>query len=178
MEMVLTGRMMDAEEAERANLVARVVPLPELLDEALKLAETIAEKSQPIVAMAKEAVNVAYETTLNEGLRFERRVFYATFADGGPPRGHAGVRGEAHPELQQPLSASRIAAARPVDDACRPALNTPFRPHRELRGKPMAHHRSAKKRIRQAVKRTEINRARTSRIRTFIKKVELGARER
>jgi enoyl-CoA hydratase len=80
MEMVLTGRMMDAEEAERANLVARVVPLANLLDEALKLAETIAEKSQPIVALAKEAVNVAYETTLREGLRFERRVFYATFA--------------------------------------------------------------------------------------------------
>jgi enoyl-CoA hydratase len=80
MEMVLTGRMMDAEEAERANLVARVVPLADLLDEALKLAETIAEKSQPVVALAKEAVNVAYETTLREGLRFERRVFYATFA--------------------------------------------------------------------------------------------------
>ncbi len=80
MEMVLTGRMMDAEEAERANLVARVVPLADLLDEALKLADTIAEKSQPIVAMAKEAVNVAYETTLQEGIRFERRVFYATFA--------------------------------------------------------------------------------------------------
>jgi enoyl-CoA hydratase len=80
MEMVLTGRMMDADEAERANLVARVVPLPDLLEETLKLAETIAEKSQPIVAMAKEAVNVAYETTLNEGLRFERRTFYATFA--------------------------------------------------------------------------------------------------
>ena len=80
MEMVLTGRMMDAEEAERANLVARVVPLADLLDEALKLAQTIAEKSQPIVALAKEAVNVAYETTLQEGIRFERRVFYATFA--------------------------------------------------------------------------------------------------
>jgi enoyl-CoA hydratase len=80
MEMVLTGRMMGAEEAERANLVARVVALPDLLEEALKLAETIAEKSQPIVAMAKEAVNVAYEMTLNEGLRFERRTFYATFA--------------------------------------------------------------------------------------------------
>ncbi len=80
MEMVLTGRMMDAEEAERANLVARVVPLADLLDEALKLAQTIAEKSQPIVALAKEAVNVAYETTLEEGIRFERRVFYATFA--------------------------------------------------------------------------------------------------
>jgi enoyl-CoA hydratase len=80
MEMVLTGRMMDAEEAERASLVARVVPLASLLDEALKLAETIAEKSQPIVALAKEAVNVAYETTLSEGVRFERRMFYATFA--------------------------------------------------------------------------------------------------
>jgi enoyl-CoA hydratase len=80
MEMVLTGRMMDAEEAERANLVARVVPLADLLDEAMKLAQTIAEKSQPIVALAKEAVNVAYETSLQEGIRFERRVFYATFA--------------------------------------------------------------------------------------------------
>ena len=80
MEMVLTGRMMDAEEAERAGLVARVVPVANLLDEALKLAETIAEKSQPIVALAKEAVNVAYETTLSEGVRFERRMFYASFA--------------------------------------------------------------------------------------------------
>jgi enoyl-CoA hydratase len=80
MEMILTGRMMDAEEAERAGLVARVVPTTELLDEALKLAETIAEKSQPMVAMAKEAVNVAYETTLSEGIRFERRAFYSTFA--------------------------------------------------------------------------------------------------
>jgi enoyl-CoA hydratase len=80
MEMVLTGRMMDAEEAERANLVARVVPVADLLDEALNLAATIAEKSQPVVAMAKEAVNVAYETSLQEGIRFERRVFYATFA--------------------------------------------------------------------------------------------------
>ncbi|HEX3208029.1 MAG TPA: enoyl-CoA hydratase [Geminicoccaceae bacterium] len=80
MEMVLTGRMMDAEEAERANLVARVVPLADLLDEALRLAQTIAEKSQPIVALAKEAVNVAYETSLQEGVRLERRLFYASFA--------------------------------------------------------------------------------------------------
>lgn len=80
MEMVLTGRMMDAEEAERANLVARVVPQVDLMDEALKLAETIAAKSQPMIAMAKEAVNVAYETTLAEGIRFERRAFYSTFA--------------------------------------------------------------------------------------------------
>jgi enoyl-CoA hydratase len=80
MEMVLTGRNMDAEEAERANLVARVVPLADLLDEAMKLAETIAEKSQPVVAMAKEAVNRAYETSLREGVLFERRLFYSTFA--------------------------------------------------------------------------------------------------
>ncbi|MGH6945472.1 MAG: enoyl-CoA hydratase-related protein, partial [Geminicoccaceae bacterium] len=77
---VLTGRMMDAEEAERANLVARVVPLADLLDETLKLAETIAEKSQPIVAMAKDAVNAAFESTLQEGILSERRLFYSTFA--------------------------------------------------------------------------------------------------
>jgi enoyl-CoA hydratase len=71
---------MDAAEAERANLVARVVPLGDLLDEAVRLAEAIAEKSQAIVAIAKEAVDVAYETSLAEGLRFEKRSFYATFA--------------------------------------------------------------------------------------------------
>jgi enoyl-CoA hydratase len=80
MEMILTGRNMDAAEAERANLVARVVPLGDLLDEAVRLAEAIAEKSQAIVAIAKEAVDVAYETSLAEGLRFEKRSFYATFA--------------------------------------------------------------------------------------------------
>jgi enoyl-CoA hydratase len=80
MELILTGRMMDALEAERSNLVARVVPPAALLDEALKLATAIAEKSQPVVALAKEAVNVAYETGLAEGLRFERRAFYGTFA--------------------------------------------------------------------------------------------------
>jgi len=80
MEMILTGRLMNAEEAERSNLVARVVPLAKLLDEAIALGEEIAKKSQPIVRLAKEAVNVAFETTLAEGIRFEQRVFYATFA--------------------------------------------------------------------------------------------------
>ena len=80
MEMVLTGRMMEAAEAERAGLVARVVPVADLVDEAVKLGETIAAKSRPIVAMAKDAVNAAYETSLAEGLKFERRLFYATFA--------------------------------------------------------------------------------------------------
>jgi enoyl-CoA hydratase len=80
MDMVLTGRMMDAAEAERSNLVARVVPAADLIDEAIKLAETIAEKSQPVVAMAKAAVNLAFETGLAEGIRAERRLFYTTFA--------------------------------------------------------------------------------------------------
>ena len=80
MELCLTGRMMDAEEAERAGLVARVVPAGDLLDEAMKTAGQIASLSQPIVMMAKEAVNRAYETTLAEGIKFERRSFHATFA--------------------------------------------------------------------------------------------------
>ena len=80
MEMVLTGRMMDAQEAERSGLVARVVPAAELVGEAVKLGEVIAAKSQPVVRMAKEAVNAAYEAALAEGLRTERRLFYATFA--------------------------------------------------------------------------------------------------
>jgi enoyl-CoA hydratase len=80
MEMVLTGRMMDAAEAERSGLVARVVPAADLLEEAIRLAEVIAAKSQPVVQMAKDAVNAAYETPLAEGLRVERRLFYATFA--------------------------------------------------------------------------------------------------
>jgi enoyl-CoA hydratase len=80
MDMCLTGRMMDAEEAERAGLVSRVVPAADLLGEALKAAEKIAGFSQPAVAIVKEAVNRSYETTLAEGLRFERRVFHSMFA--------------------------------------------------------------------------------------------------
>jgi enoyl-CoA hydratase len=80
MEMCLTGRMMDAGEAERAGLVSRVVPAADLLGEAVKAAEKIAALSRPVVMMAKESVNRAYETTLSEGILFERRVFHATFA--------------------------------------------------------------------------------------------------
>jgi len=80
MEMCLTGRTMDAAEAERAGLVSRVVPAAELAAEAMKAAETIAAMSLPIAMMTKEAVNRAYETTLTEGVRFERRVFHAMFA--------------------------------------------------------------------------------------------------
>ncbi len=80
MEMCLTGRMMDAAEAERSGLVSRVVPAEELMDDALKTAEKIAGFSQFAVMMAKEAVNRAYETTLSEGVKFERRLFHASFA--------------------------------------------------------------------------------------------------
>lgn len=79
MELVLTGRMMGAEEAERAGLVARIVPAADLQKEALKVAETIAGLSLPAVMIAKESVNRAYETTLSEGIRFERRVFQSLF---------------------------------------------------------------------------------------------------
>jgi enoyl-CoA hydratase len=80
MEMCLTGRMMDAQEAERAGLVSRVIPAADLIPEAIKVAQSIAGMSLPAVMMAKECINRAYETTLSEGIRFERRVFYATFA--------------------------------------------------------------------------------------------------
>jgi enoyl-CoA hydratase len=80
MDLCLTGRMMDAAEAERSGLVSRVVPAADLLAEALKVAEVIASMSLPIAMMTKESVNRAYETTLAEGLRFERRVFQSMFA--------------------------------------------------------------------------------------------------
>jgi enoyl-CoA hydratase len=80
MDMCLTGRMMDAAEAERSGLVSRVVPAGELVEEAIKAAAKIADFSLPSVMMAKEAVNRAFETTLAEGLRFERRLFHSLFA--------------------------------------------------------------------------------------------------
>ena len=80
MELCLTGRMMDAAEAERSGLVARVIPLADLLTEAKKTAATIANMSLPIAMITKESVNRAFETTLAEGLRFERRLFQPMFA--------------------------------------------------------------------------------------------------
>jgi enoyl-CoA hydratase len=79
MDLILTGRNMDAHEAERCGLVARVVPLAELNAEAQKVAETIAGMSLPIATMAKEAIGRAYETPLAEGIRFERRLFHSMF---------------------------------------------------------------------------------------------------
>ena len=80
MDMCLTGRMMDAAEAERAGLVSRVIPADKLIEEAMKAAATNAAQSAPSVLLAKECVNRAYETNLAEGVRFERRVFHSLFA--------------------------------------------------------------------------------------------------
>jgi len=89
MDLCLTGRMMDAAEAERAGLVARVVPAASLMDEAMKVAETIASMSLPALMIAKESVNRAFETTLTEGMRFERRVFHSLFATADQKEGMA-----------------------------------------------------------------------------------------
>jgi enoyl-CoA hydratase len=80
MDLCLTGRMMDAQEAERCGLVSRVVPRDKLMEEALAAAEKIASCSMPVAMMIKESVNAAYETPLAEGVRFERRLFHAAFA--------------------------------------------------------------------------------------------------
>jgi enoyl-CoA hydratase len=80
MDLCLTGRMMDAAEAERCGLVSRVVPAADLMTEAMKAADSIAGMSLPVAMMTKESVNRAFETTLAEGIKFERRVFHSQFA--------------------------------------------------------------------------------------------------
>jgi enoyl-CoA hydratase len=89
MDLILTGRMMDAQEAERCGVVARIVPLQSLVEETLKVADTIASMSLPSVLAAKEAVNRAFETSLAEGVRFERRVFHSLFATADQKEGMA-----------------------------------------------------------------------------------------
>ena len=89
MDMCLTGRFMDAEEAERAGLVSRIVPAADLVEEAVKAADAIAQKSLPGTVLIKECVNRSYETTLAEGVRFERRMFHATFGTPGQKEGMA-----------------------------------------------------------------------------------------
>ena len=100
MEMCLTGRNMDAAEAERAGLVSRVVPAAELMAETMKAARKIAEQSLPIVMMTKETVNRAYETTLSEGIRFERRVFHAMFATDDQKEGMAAFNEKRKPQFK------------------------------------------------------------------------------
>jgi enoyl-CoA hydratase len=100
MDLCLTGRQMDAAEAERAGLVSRVVPLQRLLEEALAVGEAIARHSRPIVMMAKEAINRAQETSLAEGLRFERRLFHATFATADRKEGMAAFVDKRRPDFR------------------------------------------------------------------------------
>ena len=100
MDLCLTGRMMDAAEAERCGLVARVVPAESLLDEAMKVAETIASMSLPALMVAKEAVDAAFETTLAEGIRFERRTFQALFATSDQKEGMVAFVEKRPPKFQ------------------------------------------------------------------------------
>jgi enoyl-CoA hydratase len=100
MDLILTGRNMDAAEAERAGLVARVVPLSELNGEVNTIADTIAGMSLPIAMMAKEAVNRAYETSLSEGVRFERRLFHSMFATADQREGMAAFVEKRKPDFK------------------------------------------------------------------------------
>ena len=99
MEMCLTGRFMDAEEAERAGLVSRIVPAADLIEEAIKTAEAIASKSLAANMIIKESVNRAYETTLSEGVRFERRMFHACFGSQHQKEGMAAFSEKRKPEF-------------------------------------------------------------------------------
>jgi enoyl-CoA hydratase len=100
MDLVLTGRMMDANEAERAGLVARIVPQEKLLDEALAIANTICEFPLPAVMMAKESVNRAFESSLSEGILFERRVFHSLFATEDQKEGMQAFTGKRKPSFK------------------------------------------------------------------------------
>jgi len=100
MELCLTGRLMDAQEAERAGLVARIVPQEQLLDEAMAVAATIAAKSLPIAMMVKESVNRAFEVSLCEGVRFERRVFHSAFATEDQKEGMAAFIAKREPQFK------------------------------------------------------------------------------
>jgi enoyl-CoA hydratase len=100
MDLCLTGRMMDVTEAERAGLVSRIVPADRLLDEALEVAATIAGMSRPAAIAVKEVVNAALETTLAEGIRYERRVFHATFATDDQSEGMAAFLAKRPPEFR------------------------------------------------------------------------------
>jgi enoyl-CoA hydratase len=100
MDMVLTGRMMDAAEAERSGLVARVVPAEKLMEEAMAAAAKITSHSRPSVLMAKEAVSRALETTLEEGVRFERRLFQSLFATEDQKEGMAAFIGKRKPAFR------------------------------------------------------------------------------
>ena len=114
MDLCLTGRMMDAEEAERAGLVARIVPPSELIETAVKAAETIAGFSQPSVRMAKESVDRAFELTLEEGIRFERRLFHSLFATEDQKEGMSAFAEKRKAAVQEPLTAPVIPAICPA----------------------------------------------------------------
>lgn len=99
MDMILTGRFIGAEEAERSGLVSRVVPAENVVEEALKAAEVIASKSKPVAMLSKEAVNAAFETGLAQGVLFERRIFHSLFASEDQKEGMAAFTEKRQPEF-------------------------------------------------------------------------------
>jgi enoyl-CoA hydratase len=99
MDLILTGRFIGAEEAERSGLVSRVVPASDVVEEALKAAEVIASKSKPVAMLAKEAVNAAFETGLAQGVLFERRIFHSLFASEDQKEGMAAFTEKRQPEF-------------------------------------------------------------------------------
>ena len=196
MDMCLTGRMMDAAEAERAGLVSRVVPAAKLLEEALKAAAKIAEFSLPAVMMAKETVNRSYETTLAEGLRFERRLFHSMFALEDQKEGMAAFIEKRKARVRAPLKRQRGSDIR--DTSVEIGVDAPgklnYKPpqsrrpaaarfvfcarpaccgaaNRDKRGT-MANTSSAKKAARKIARRAAVNKIRRSRVRSFVRKVE------
>ena len=114
MEMVLTGRVMNAEEAERSGLASRIVPLADLVEEAVKVAQQIADLSLPIVMMAKESVNRSYETTLAEGILFERRVFHSAFATDDQKEGMAAFVEKRKPVFKRTMTVRTRFAPSPT----------------------------------------------------------------
>ena len=146
MDLILTGRTIDAAEAERSGLVSRVVPADDLLTEAKAVATTISQMSRSAARMAKEAVNRAFESTLSEGLLYERRLFHSTFATDDQSEGMAAFiekrPAELHPPVGAAMSERGAAATTPVPGNRRPKRNS-SRPRGKPRHRPGRRPRAA-----------------------------------
>ncbi len=170
MEMILTGRMMDAEEAERANLVARVVPARR---SARRGAQARRDDRREVAADRRPRQGGGQRRLRDQpagGHSVRAPCLLRHIRERRSPGGHAGLHREAHPDVQQPLTG--LSARWSAVDGSAPRRYSARLEPPQARHYAMAHHRSAKKRIRQTAKRTAINRARSSRVRTFIKRVE------
>ena len=172
MDLCLTGRMMDAAEAERAGLVSRIVPGRQADGRGARGRRADRRAVSPVAMMVKESVNRAFETTLAEGVRFERRLFHSTFAHRGPEGGHGGLHRKAKAELPaEPLKAVMRQGCRLTLRAAADRSAPSFTPT----GANGQYHKSAENASARPKSAPPINRARSPR-RTFVKKVESGDR--